>query len=248
MRSIFTLLAGATILFTSCSSSHKAQSSDDPGYASTKAGASSGGQSDYYNTAPSDQYVQMKTTDQARWSTFDDYNDYDSYYASSPIGFGASYGYGYPAYGIGYPGFGYYGYPGMSIGMGFWDPYFGWNNYFMWNSYYNPYFYNPYYGGGVLYGKSYGVAPASVYNNVRGFNPSVYHANGVFVGNNNRFYRPGAVNTSNSPYNSGTAGRFNNSGFTRSGSSPRSFGGFGESRGFSPSSGGGFRGGGGFRH
>src|SRR5450432_1417555 len=113
MRQIFTLLAGAAILFCSCSSSHKVQNSDDPGYSSGSHKSSSGAsQSDYYSTAPSDNYVRMKTTDQARWSTFDDYNDYDNYYAPTPLGASPYYG--------GYGGFGYSPYAyGFGYGMGY---------------------------------------------------------------------------------------------------------------------------------
>jgi len=50
----------------------------------------------------------------------------------------------------------YYG-----LGLGFGDPYFRWNSYFMWNSFYNPYFYNPYYGGGAI------IVKGATYNNKR---------------------------------------------------------------------------------
>jgi hypothetical protein len=266
MRPIFTLLAGAAILFCSCSASHKVQNSDDPGYSSPSGRSSSGAsQSDYYSTAPSDNYVRMKTTDQARWSTFDDNNDYDNYYAPTPLGaspyYGGYGGFGYSpyAYGFGYGmgyGFGMYGFSAMSIGLGFWDPYFGWNSYFMWNCGYNPYFYNPYYGGSVAVIKSGGAANTampSFYNRMPAFNASTYHSTGFVNGNGNRFYRPsGTPLSSSSPYNNGTGRRFNNgsnNSFYRPGnntpnSSPRPMGGSGsfgggQSRSFSPPSGGG---------
>ncbi len=287
MRPIFTLLAGAALLFCSCSPSHKVQNSDDPGYSSgsSKQASSGAAQGDYYSTAPSDNYVRMKTTDDARWSTFDDYNDYDSYYApvgASPYGVGYSpysYGLGFSPYAYGFGGFGYgygmYGFSAMSIGLGFWDPYFGWNSYFMWNCGYNPYFYNPYYGGsGVIVktGGASGTPPPAFFSRVSAFNASKYHTTGFVNGNNNRYYRPGTTPfASNSPYNSGNGRRFNsgsnsgNNSFYRAPNSanPRpaggnnSFGG-GQSRTFAPSSGGGGGGsfgggmsrggGGGFRH
>ena len=273
MRPIFTLFAGAAILFCSCSSSRKAaQNSDDPGYSSGSPKSASGaGQSDYYSTAPSDNYVRMKTTDDARWSSFDDNNDYDNYYASAPMAASPYYAFGYSPYSFGYGyspfGFGYgmYGYPGMSIGMGFWDPYFGWNSYFMWNCGFNPYFYNPYYGGSVIVTKSSGAVgtpSSSFYNRLSAFNASTYHTTGFVNGTNNRFYRPGgAPYSANTTYNSGTARRYGNTSFFNrtSNSRPANTGGSfgGQSRSFSApsgSSGGGFGGGmsrgggGGFRH
>src|SRR5882757_9672543 len=155
MKQIYTFLAATLIVLSSCSSSRKAaQTPDDvyysPGSNKTVAGGadqdeySSRNQGEYYSTAPSDQYVRMKVQDPSRWSYFDDYSAYDSYY--SP-GLSAAYGYGYPSYGYGYGlGFGF----GSGFGLGFGDPYMCWNSYFLWNSWYNPYSYNPYYGGGVI--------------------------------------------------------------------------------------------------
>jgi hypothetical protein len=119
-----------------------------------------------------------------------------------------------------------------------------WDSYFMWNSWYNPYFYNPYYGGGVLLA---GKSGTSVYSNLRTFGATSY-ANGlahygVTGSGRNAVYRPGMVSTS--AYNKGVArsGSYrpvnDNNGF-RSFQSPRS--------NYSPafnSGGGGFRGGGG---
>jgi len=77
----------------------------------------------------------------------------------------------------------------------------------MWNSWYNPYFYNPYYGGGVLaYGHQ--VAAPGIYTHLRTFNPSGY-SNGLVRNVNStssRLYRPGM--TSTTAYNS----NLNNSG------------------------------------
>ncbi len=165
MNKIYTLLALALIVgMSSCSSSRNAQNSDDLYYSNGNKKAAAANQGDYYSTAPSDNYVRMKATDPDRWSYFDDYNAYDSYYYS-PV----AAGYGYPAYGFGY-GLGYgsglgFGYGlgfGMGYGLGFYDPYFAWN------SWYNPYFYNPYYGGAVFVtGHSLG---GPVYSNLRPFN------------------------------------------------------------------------------
>src|SRR5882757_896919 len=214
MKHIFTLLAVAVVVgMSSCSSSRNAQSSDDIYYSSggkkTAAGANQG---DYYSAAPSDNYVRMKAEDGARWSQFDDYSAYDSYYA--PVSASVGYGFGYPSYGFGYGlGYGYgmglgYG-MGMGYGFGFGDPYMCWNSYFLWNSWYNPYFYNPYYGGGVFV-VGHG-APTSIYSNLRPFN-SVAYRNGIAHStttstrtSNGRFYRPGMSTTSN--YNSGISGQ-----------------------------------------
>src|SRR5258706_12215844 len=163
MKHIYTLLAGTLILLSSCSSSRKAaQTPDDVYYSpasSAKVAPASGDQDeyysgkarqgDYYSTAPNDQFVRMKVQDPSRWSYFDDYSSYDSYY-SPGLSAGLGYGYGYPSYGYGL-GFGF----GPSFGLGFGDPYMCWNSYFMWNSLYNPYFYNPYYGGSMILGRGF---------------------------------------------------------------------------------------------
>lgn len=210
MKQIYTFLAVSLILLSSCSSSRKAaQTPDDvyysPGSNKMAAGAgqdeysSRNNQGEYYSTAPNDQYVRMKVQDPNRWSYFDDYSSYDSYYSPT---MSAAYGYGYPGYGYG--GFGYgrgYGY-GSSFGLGFGDPYMCWNSYFMWNSWYNPYFYNPYYGGGVIVVNN--KYPASgVYSHLRTFNGNSYR-NGLAVrtsSSNDRAYRPRNAGTY---YNPGT--------------------------------------------
>src|ERR1700744_4687850 len=148
MKHIYTLLTAAVVVLgmSSCSSSRNAQNTDDIYYSDgTKRASASGGASkgDYYSTAPSDNYVRLKSEDYDRWSTFDDYDAADAYYAPA-----AAYGV-YPSVGFGY-GLGYgYGL-GFGYGMGFYDPFFAWNSYYMWNSWYNPYFYNPYYGGAIF--------------------------------------------------------------------------------------------------
>ncbi|HET6254887.1 MAG TPA: hypothetical protein VFE32_12475 [Puia sp.] len=246
----FTFFALAAALgLSSCSSSKNAQNGPDM-YSSGKTNGS-----DYVSAAPNDQYVQMKSQDYDRWSYFDDYNSADAYYAPAPYygaGYGAGFGYGFaPSYGFGYSPF--YG-PTYGLGFGFGDPYMMWNNYFIWNSWYNPYFYNPYYGGGVVF---VGKSPTSVYNNLRPFNTTSYKSGLAHAGINtnsgsrNRVYRPGM--TSTTAYNSHVAttrspNTFrpvnNNNGFRPANSAP--------TRSYSPafhSSGGGFRGGGfGGRH
>jgi hypothetical protein len=281
MNKLYTLLALALVIgMASCSSSRNAQNTDDIYYSDgTKkaaAGSTSGGdasQGEYYSTAPSDNYVRMKATDPDRWSYFDDYNAYDSYYYS-PMAASASFGYGYPAYGLGFGsglGYGYgmgFGYGlGFGYGMGFWDPYFAWN------SWYNPYFYNPYYGGAV-FATAHGL-PASAAYGMRPFNATAYR-NGVAQRNgaattglrNNPLYRQGMSSTTaynshlsgTSNYNSFRNGNGNGNAGFRNGNSNQgyrpvnnNFG--GQTRSYSaPSSvggnsGGGFRsGGGGFRH
>ncbi|HXB91172.1 MAG TPA: hypothetical protein VNU72_02740 [Puia sp.] len=210
MKQIYTLLAGFIILGSSCSSSRNAaQTPDDIYYspAGTKVAAGTAANNgEYYSTTPSDQYVRMRVQDPDRWSYFDDYNAYDSYYSPAGVGFGAGMGYGYPSYGFGY-GLGY-GF-GASYGFGFYDPYMAWNSYFLWNSWYNPYFYNPYYGGGVFVYGHQAVTPAA-YSRLRTFNTNSYNnglvrnANGVSASPGSRFYRPGMSSTSN--YNAGLNG------------------------------------------
>src|ERR1700741_5302606 len=105
MKQIYALLTAATLILgmASCSSSRNAQNTDDIYYSDgTRKAAASGGssQGDYYSTAPSDNYVRMKSEDYDRWSTFDDYNAADAYYAPT-----AAYGV-YPSVGLGY-GLGY---------------------------------------------------------------------------------------------------------------------------------------------
>jgi hypothetical protein len=272
MNKLYTLLALALVIGTaSCSSSRNAQNTDDIYYsdgtkkaaATSTSGSGSASQGDYYSTAPSDNYVRMKATDPDRWSYFDDYDAYDSYYYS-PMAASASFGYGYPVYGLGFgSGFGYgYG-MGFGYGMGLWDPYFAWN------SWYNPYFYNPYYGGAVFVA-AHGL-PASAAYGMRPFNSLAYrnglaHTSGTTGTSRNPLYRSGMSSTT--AYNSHLTGTSNNNSFrngngngnfrngnsnqgyrpvnnnfggqTRTNSAPSSFGG---------NSSGGFRsGGGGFRH
>ena len=209
---LFAVAAAAGFGMSSCSSSRNAQTTDDLYYSSgsQRIAAAGAGQGDYYSTAPSDNYVRMKAEDPARWSYFDDYSAYDSYYA--PVGASlGGYGWGYPAYyGMGY-GLGYgFGFGlGLGMGYGFWNPYAAWNSYYMWNSWYNPYFYNPYYGGAVfVVGHSYTSGSGGAYTNLRPFNALGYrngltHTTGTTA--NNRFYRPGMSTTSN--YNSGVSGQ-----------------------------------------
>lgn len=210
MKQIYALLAVAVALgMSSCSTSRHAQTTDDIYYSSggrKTAAASSTRQGEYYSTAPSDNYVRMKAEDPSRWSYFDDYGAYDSYYCAPA---GAMIGYGYPSYGFGYGmGYGYGHGLGYGYGLGFGDPYLTWNSYFLWNSWYNPYFYNPYYGGAVfIVGHS---TPTAIYSNLRPFN-SVAYQNGLSHnvrgtnGANGRFYRPGMSTTSY--YNSGVSGQ-----------------------------------------
>jgi hypothetical protein len=242
MRQLYTFTffaLAAAIGLTSCSSSKNAQSSPDM-YSSGKTGGS-----DYVAAAPNDQYVQMKSQDYDRWSYFDDYNSTDAYYAPAPIpyGYGGGFGYGFgsPYYGFGYSPF--YG-PSYGMGFGFGDPYMMWNNYFIWNSWYNPYFYNPYYGGGVV---MVGSSPMAAYNNLRPFESTNYKAGlahyGVTSNSRNPVYRPGMANTtaynSNVRTQSSSFRPVNNSNGFRSYNAP--------TRSYSPSFGGssgGFRGGG----
>jgi hypothetical protein len=244
MTKLYTFLAVAVVLgISSCSSSKKTtqtQSTDDM-YYSTGTGKGSG--SDYVPASPNDQYVQMKAQDPDRWSYFDDYNAYDSYaYAAPAYGMGYGMGY-YPSYGLGYsPFFG----PSFGFGMGFGDPYLLWNNYFMWNSWYNPYFYNPYYGGGALVVSH---SPTAIYSNLRPFNTTSY-ANGLAHNNvagttsaRNALYRPGM--TSTTAYNRNlSSNKSLNTGYRPANSN--SFRSFNQpTRSYSPSFGGsgGFRGG-----
>ena len=259
MTKLYTLLAVVAVVgMSSCSSSRNVQNTDDVYYSNggSKAAATTSGssanQGDYYSTAPSDNYVRMAMND-PRFSTFDDYNAYDSYYYSPAASMG--YGYGYPGYGFGYPMYGAgfsYGL-GFGMGMGFYDPYMAWNSYFMWNSFYNPYFYNPYYGVPVMVvGHS---APTAMYSNLRPFN-SVAYRNNMYArsgtsSTGNRYYRPGMngtstynnrVGTTARPVNTTTYRPVNNvnTGYRPTFSAP--------TRSYSPSfGGGGGGGGGGFR-
>lgn len=249
---IFVALAFATGL-SSCSSSRSTQNGPDM-YSSGKTNGS-----DYVTANPNDQYIQMKSQDYDRWSYFDDYDAYDAYYAPAPgfSPYAAGFGPGFvsPYYGFGYsPFFG----PSFGMGLGFGDPYLMWNNYFIWNSWYNPYFYNPYYGGAVM---AVGKSPTAVYSTLRPFGTTGYrnglaHA-GINTSGHNVVYRRGmrsttAYNSRMSTRNVNTYRTFNNqpmrsrsySAPVRSFSpAPRSFG--GGSGGFRS---GGFRSGGVGRH
>jgi hypothetical protein len=196
MKILYTLTffaLAAVVGLSGCTSSKNAQNGPDM-YSSGKTSGS-----DYVAATPNDQYVQMKSQDYERWSYFDDYNGYDAYYAPSPMyGTGYGYGFGAPYYGFGYSPF--IG-PSLGLGFGFGDPYLMWNSYFIWNSWYNPYFYNPYYGGGMI--AVSGKNPTSLYTNLRPFNTSNYHSGLAHYGASNSrnvVYRPG-MSTSNA-YNS----------------------------------------------
>jgi hypothetical protein len=246
MRPLFTFLAAATVILSSCSSTNTVRQTPDDVYYSpgnSRVAASSSNtqnQDEYYSTAPSDNYVRMKTTDDARWSTFDDYNNYDSYY--SPMGVSAYYGSGFSPYGYGYG----YGFSGIGLGLGYFNPYYGWNSYFMWNTCYNPYFYNPYYGGGVILINPKVSSPA-LYSHLGTFNPYSYRA-GAAV-NTNRTYRGGIIRPTyyNANPSTGSGSRYNNtSNYYRPANTNSSQSSFGQpSRSFAPVGGGG--GGGGFR-
>ena len=239
---LYTLLAVAVVIgLSSCSSSKKTTQSSDDMYYST--GPSKGSAGTYQAAAPNDQYVQMRVQDPERWSYFDDYNAYDAYY-SPVVSAGYGFGYPYPAYGFGYGyGMGF----GPTFGLGFGDPFMMWNSYFIWNSWYNPYFYNPYYGGGALV---VGHNPSAVYSNLRPFNTMSYknglaHA-GITSTSRNALSRPGMTTTT--AYNRGLSNnstRAVNNSFRPANSNFRSFS--QPTRTYSPSfggsSGGGFRGG-----
>ncbi|HWB94852.1 MAG TPA: hypothetical protein VG605_23515 [Puia sp.] len=263
MTRIYTLLTVAVVLgLSSCSSSRNAQNTDDIYYSDgnrNAVAASGSDQGEYYSTAPSDNYVRMKAQDYDRWSYFDDYDAYDAYYAP-----GYAYGMGmYPgvSYGLGF-GYGM----GLGYGLGFYDPYLAWNSYYMWNCWYNPYFYNPYYGGAVFIASGHSV-PGAGYaaTNLRPFSGTAYRS-GLNRGtgatlSGARFYRPGMrgtsaynnrlVNTGRSvngtyynrrPVNNTYYSRpVNNNNSYRPAFNNNNFG----SRSYTPSSGGGFHGGGG---
>lgn len=202
MRQIYTILAGTLLIFSSCSSTQRVSQTPDDIYYSpggtkvASSGSSSDDQPEYYSTRPSDQYVQMKSQDYDKWSYFDDYNSYSPYYAPSGLSMGMGMGY-YPSYGYGL------GFGGASFGLGFGDPYMCWNSYYMWNSWYNPYFYNPYYGGGVIVVNPKGSigGGGTVYNHPRTFIPNSYRTvSTTGTSGSDRFYRPGN-NVSSTQYN-----------------------------------------------
>src|ERR1700748_212926 len=107
MKRLYTLLTFAVVLvivMSSCSSSRNTQNTDDIYYSSGSkkpAAKASQNNDEYYSTAPSDNYIRMKAQDPDRWSYFDDYSNYDSYYSpTSSWGLSAGYGFGYPSYGF----------------------------------------------------------------------------------------------------------------------------------------------------
>jgi hypothetical protein len=179
MKRIHFFLAAVIIAFSGCSTYKQTQTPDDvyyspgavqPEYASS---SNNNNQGEYYSVA-NDQYVKMRVQDPQRWSYFDDYNT-DYYGGYSPVGYNASFGYGYG--GMGYGGMGF----GISpwIGFGYWSPISYWNSYYSWNG-----FYNPYYGGIIVTNpKVQNVG----YSRVSTFNPSSYTNNSYNRGNT----RPG---------------------------------------------------------
>jgi hypothetical protein len=189
MKSIHLLLACSVIAFSSCSTYKNTQTPDDIYYSSGNSSAStassSTGNSDYYAAAPSDQYVQMKAQDQARWSYFDDYSDYPY----TPTGFGSYYDMGAYGYGFGAPW----------LTFGYWSPNTFWNSYYAWNS-----FYNPYYGSVVVVNPK--VPSSGLYTPLRPFSQASY-TNGRNAG--------GVARTSLSPYSQPSRFTGNNSNGSR---------------------------------
>jgi hypothetical protein len=224
MKCIHFLLAFSVIAFSGCSTSKNSQSGDS--YYST---GNSNGNSGYYKTATSDQYVQMRVQDPARWSYFDNY--YDDAFA--PMGYGSYYDMGAYGYGFGAPW----------LTFGYWNPYTYWNSYYAWNS-----FYNPYYGAVVIAspkspvsGLSPQVSPYSASNfaNLRNYGRGVGRTSGSLYSQPLR--STGYSSSRHEGFSNGPGYNSYRSSFgqsMRSTSSPSSFGG---------SSGGGMRtGGGGF--
>lgn len=253
MKHVYTLLTVAIVLgVSSCSSSRNAQNTDDIYYSDgTKKTVAANGsnQGDYYSTAPSDNYVRMKSEDYDRWSTFDDYSSADAYYSPA-----AAYGV-YPSVGFGYGlGYGYGMGFGYGMGMGFYDPFFAWNSYFLWNSWYNPYFYNPYYGGAIFVGKGVYSGGAAYATSLRPMNVMSYRNGLATKGTTStgQFYRQGMAGTSAYNANLNNSGRqvnsyrTNNNNFSRPGfNNGNSFRTYSPSSSFGSGGGGGFRGGGG---
>jgi hypothetical protein len=205
MKQIYFLLATMVIAFTGCSVYKNAQTPDDVYYSpgsSAKPAAVNTSQDEYYNTGPSDQYVQMRVQNPARWSYFDDYN----YGAYSPLGYGGyGSGLGYGT-GLGYGmGFGY-GYGSLG-GFGYYNPFSFWNSYYAWNNYYNPY-----YGSIVVVNPK--SPSSSVYTGLRPFNPGSY---------SNSNYNRGGTNTRSSSYNPNSRSYRTVSSINGSGNSRRTY-------------------------
>jgi uncharacterized membrane protein YgcG len=125
---LFSTIALAVVLFSSCTSAYRAgQTPDDVYYSPTKEAPDEyvqaqdrrdsrmyEGSDQYYE----DRYLRMRVANRGTWSALDDY------YFNSP--------YGYNSF--------YYSDPFM------WNS--PWNNYWRWNSFYNPYSNFGWYGGG----------------------------------------------------------------------------------------------------
>jgi hypothetical protein len=183
MKKFYLLVTAAGLMASGCSVYKNTQTPDDVYYspgASVSSSSSNASSGDYYNMAPSDQYVQMKVLDPQRWSYFDDYYT-DSF---SPMG--------YSPYGMGTYGFGF-GAPWLTFC--YWSPFSYWNSYYAWNSIYNPYF-----GSVVLISPK---TPAyNQYATIRPFSPASYNNNNYLSGS----HAPTAFSPYSQPYHNTPAG------------------------------------------
>src|SRR5579862_1998228 len=215
MKNIYVIVAGMTLIFSSCSSAYKtAQTPDDVYYSpgtSQKYGSTSG-QDQYYNANADDQYLMMKSQDPNRWSYFDDYASDNSYY--SPY-------YGYSPYSLYNPymatfglGYGFYGLYGVPLimpiygyGYGMWGGTYL-NSYYMWNG-----LYNPFYGGVVVVNKN----PAyNYYSQLHPFALTSY--TGTALNNTNSFKSLGQGASRRSSFTNNSYNRFSNNSFYNSSS------------------------------
>ena len=210
MKSFYFITSCFLIACCSCSTSNKTTqtNSDDMYYSNGRSGgtvnASATQQGDYYTANPNDQYLMMRVQNPALWSTFDNYD----------------YGYAGTYYPFGYAPYGLYGGFSPWISFGYWNPYYTYfNGYYAWNSFYNPYFYNPYYGGVVVVNNHY---PAfNTYSQLHPFALTRYTS--TAIGNANRFKSATTHNNFNRSFQNNSNTRQSN--FQSRSFTPSSFGG-----------------------
>lgn len=185
---LFSTIALAAVLFSSCSSAYRAgQTPDDVYFSPTKEAPDEyvqtqdrrdsrmyEGSDQYYE----DRYLRMRVANRGTWSALDDY------YFNSP--------YGYNSF--------YYSDPFM------WNS--PWNNYWRWNSFYNPYSSFGWYGGGY-----YGNWAGGGWNSWGGWGG--YHPGVVVIGGGN--HQPRVVNSRPVAFNRNTYVPNNNNSRIRGG-------------------------------
>jgi hypothetical protein len=188
MNSRLLLAISSVVVLSSCSTSYKAQTPDDVYFSPAKPQAEyvktetqenrdayRSEQNEYYSSE--DSYLRWKVRNPQRWSTFDEYNDYQWYAYNNPYSYNT------------YNSFNTYSYYRP------WSTY--WNSYISWNSRYNPYCHNVI----VVNPKT----NATVFNKIRTYTPGTYNNNTYNNRNSRPFKVAERAYAPNNGYNNGNS-------------------------------------------